>query len=152
MNMIRQIAGAMLVFATLRCPAAEPQETVTLLYGATTYSAEVADLPESRIQSDHPELLRPPSIGDKLTYCVDSGTNQLRRLIGMVVASNKLVCIDGPEIRVDGGPNRMLHSLRGITGHPRKSGSFYWMNNYEAPAMRCRAPHKVRRPVSMGVQ
>ena len=103
MNMIRHIIGAILLFSTSLCPAAEPQETVTLLYGATTYSAEVADMPESRIKSDYPELLRPPSIGDKLTYRVDSGTNQLRRLIGMVVASNKLVCIDGPEIRVDGG-------------------------------------------------
>jgi len=102
MSMIKQIIGAMLVLTTSLCSAAEQQETATLIYGSTTYPAEVADLPQNIIESDYPILLLPPSIGDKLAYCVNSGTSEIRRIKGVVVASNKLKCIDGPEVQADG--------------------------------------------------
>jgi len=101
--MIRQISGAMLVLTTSLCSAVEQQETATLIYGSTTYPSKVADLPQERIESDYQDLLLPPSVGYKFAYCVNSGTSEIRKIEGVVVASNKLECIDGPEIRYDGG-------------------------------------------------
>ena len=112
MSKKRHIAGSILVLSIALCAAADPQETALLIYGTTVYPAEIVDWPQSKIESDYPELLQLPAIGDKLAFSANRGTNQVRGLSGVVVATNLLACVDGPEIRIQGG-NRFdfLHAL-----------------------------------------
>ena len=98
MNGIRQLTTLGWIWAAVAVSAAGPDESSQFFFGAKAYPADILDAPRPRIDSEYPELLRPPAIGETFTFRICRGTNPVREIAGTVVSSNVLECADGPEI------------------------------------------------------
>ena len=106
MNGIRHIAITTGIWAALLSTAAGQTETAQVSFGTHAYPAAILDQPRAETEAKHPELFRPPSVGDAFAYRVFRGDALLREIAGTVVSSNVLDCAAGPEIAIHPGDLR----------------------------------------------
>ena len=106
MNGIRHIAVAAGFGLVLLSAAAGQTETGLFAFGDSTYPADVLDQPREQAKARCPELFRPPAVGDALAYRVFRGPELQREISAAVVATNRLDCVDGPEIAIHPGQLR----------------------------------------------
>ena len=107
MNGIRRIAITTGIWAALLSTAAGQTETAQFLFGTNAYPASVLDRPRAETEAKHPELFRPPSVGDAFAYRVLRGDALEREIAGTVVSSTVLDCAEGPEIAIHPGDLRL---------------------------------------------
>ena len=107
MNGIRHIAITTGIWAALLSSAAGQTETAQVFFGANAYPAAVLDRPRAESEAKHPELFRPPSVGDTFAYRVFRGDALEREIAGTVVSADVLACADGPEIAIHPGDLRL---------------------------------------------
>ena len=107
MDGIRHIAVGMGFWIALLSSAAGQTETAQFGFGTNTYPASILDRPRVETEAKHPELFRPPAVGDAFAYRVFRGGVLLREIAGTVVSSNVLECADGPEIALHPGDLRL---------------------------------------------
>ena len=98
MNGIRHIAVGTGIWIALLSSAAGQTETAQFFFGAKVYPASVLDRPRAETEAQHPELFRPPAVGDAFAYRVFRGDVLLREIAGTVVSPTILECAEGPEI------------------------------------------------------
>ena len=107
MNGIRHIAVKAGIGFALLSSAAGQTETAQVFFGTHAYPAAVLDQPRAETEAQHPELFRPPTLGDAFAYRVFRGDALAREIAGTVVATNVLDCADGPEIAIHPGDLRL---------------------------------------------
>ena len=107
MNGIRHIAITTGIWAALLSSAAGQTETAQVFFGANAYPAAVLDRPRAESEAKHPELFRPPSVGDTFAYRVFRGDALAREIAGTVVSTDVLDCAAGPEIAIHPGDLRL---------------------------------------------
>ena len=107
MNGIRHIAITAGIWTALLSTAAGQTETAQVFFGTHAYPAAILESPRAEMEAKHPELFRPPTLGDVFAYRVFRGGALLREIAGTVVSSNVLDCADGPEISIHSGDLRL---------------------------------------------
>ena len=113
MNGIRHIAMKAGIWVALLTSAAAQTETAQVFFGTHAYPASILDRPRAETEAQHPELFRPPTLGDAFAYRVFRGDALAREIAGTVVSADVLACADGPEIAIHPGDLR-LDLLRDI--------------------------------------
>ena len=113
MNGRRHIAIKAGIWVALLSSAAGQTETAQVFFGTHAYPAAVLDRPRAETEAQHPELFRPPTLGDAFAYRIFCNDMLTREIAGTVVATNVLDCADGPEIAIHPGDLRLdlLRSL-----------------------------------------
>lgn len=106
MSGIRHIAVGTGIWIALLCSAAGQIETAQFGFGTNAYPASVLDRPRAETEARHPELFRPPAVGDAFAYRVSRDGAPAREIAATVVSSNVLECTDGPEITLHSGDLR----------------------------------------------
>ena len=107
MNGIRHIAMKAGIWVALLTSAAGQTETAQVFFGTHAYPASILDRPRAETEAQHPELFRPPTLGDAFAYRVFRGQKLQRELSAAVIATNLLECADGPEIAIHPGELRL---------------------------------------------
>ena len=107
MSGIRHIAVGTGIGIALLFSAAGQTETAQVFFGANAYPAAVLDRPRAETETQHPELFRPPAVGDAFAYRVCRDGAPVREIAATVVSSNVLECADGPEIALHPGDLRL---------------------------------------------
>ena len=107
MNGIRHIAVKAGIGFALLSSAAGQTETAQVFFGTHAYPAAVLDHPRAETEAQHPELIRPPTLGDAFAYRVFRGDALAREIAGTVVSTNVLDCAAGPEIAIHPGDLRL---------------------------------------------
>ena len=107
MNGIRHIAMKAGIWVALLTSAAGQTETAQVFFGTHAYPASILDRPRAETEAQHPELFRPPTLGDAFAYRVFRGDALAREIAGTVVATNVLDCAAGPEIAIHPGDLRL---------------------------------------------
>ena len=107
MSGIRHIAVGTGIGIALLFSAAGQTETAQFGFGTNVYPASVLDRPRAETETQHPELFRPPAVGDAFAYRVSRDGAPVREIAGTVVSSNVLECADGPEIALHPGDLRL---------------------------------------------
>ena len=98
MNGIRHIAMKAGIWVALLTSAAGQTETAQVFFGTHAYPASILDRPRAETEAQHPELFRPPTLGDAFAYRVFRGDALAREIAGTVVSTDVLDCAAGPEI------------------------------------------------------
>ena len=106
MSGIRHIAVGTGIGIALLFSAAGQTETAQFGFGTNVYPASVLDRPRAETETQHPELFRPPAVGDAFAYRVCRDGAPVREIAATVVSSNVLECADGPEIALHPGDLR----------------------------------------------
>lgn len=101
------IATAALLGGLTLSAAAAPPEIAVFSFASNVYPFAVLEQPRADVQTEHPELLEPPGLGDAFAYRVGQGDETIRGIVATVVASNVLECADGPEIAIHPGDLRL---------------------------------------------
>ena len=107
MDGIRHIAMKAGIGFALLSSAAGQTETAQVFFGTHAYPAAVLDQPRAETEAQHPELIRPPTLGDAFAYRVFRGDALAREIAGTVVSTNVLDCAAGPEIAIHPGDLRL---------------------------------------------
>ena len=107
MNGIRHIAMKAGIWVALLTSAAGQTETAQVFFGTHAYPASILDRPRAETEAQHPELFRPPTLGDAFAYRVYRGDALAREIAGTVVSADVLACADGPEIAIHPGDLRL---------------------------------------------
>ena len=106
MSGIRHIAVGTGIWIALLCSAAGQTETAQFGFGTNAYPAAILDLPRAETETQHPELFRPPALGDAFAYRVFLGQELQREIAATVVSPTILDCTNGPEIALRPGDLR----------------------------------------------
>ena len=107
MNGIRHIAAGTGIWFALLTAAPGQAESAQFFLGTNAYPASILDHPRSETEAQHPELFRPPNVGDAFAYRVFRGEELAREIAGTVVSATVLECADGPEIALHPGDLRL---------------------------------------------
>ena len=107
MNGIRHIAMKAGIWVALLTSAAAQTETALVFFGTHAYPASILDRPRAETEAQHPELFRPPTLGDAFAYRVFRGDALAREIAGTVVSTDVLDCAAGPEIAIHPGDLRL---------------------------------------------
>ena len=107
MNGIRHIAVKAGIGFALLSSAAGQTETAQVFFGTHAYPAAILESPRAEMEAKHPELFRPPTLGDAFAYRVFRGDALAREIAGTVVSTNVLDCAAGPEIAIHPGDLRL---------------------------------------------
>ena len=107
MNGIRHIAVGMGIWLVLLSTAPGQTESAQFFFGTNDYPGSVIDRPRLETEAEHPELFRPPNVGDAFAYRVFIGDALAREIAGTVVSATVLECADGPEIALHPGDLRL---------------------------------------------
>ena len=107
MSGIRHIAVGTGIGIALLFSAAGQTETAQFGFGTNAYPASVLDRPRAETEAQHPELFRPPTLGDAFAYRVYRGDALAREIAGTVVSTDVLDCAAGPEIAIHPGDLRL---------------------------------------------
>lgn len=100
MRGIKRIMALGWILSAWTAAAESPAETYRFFFGTNVYPAGILNAPRASIESDHPELFRPPAVGDAFAFRVYQGTALVRELVATVVSPAILECANGPEIAI----------------------------------------------------
>jgi hypothetical protein len=107
MNGFRHIATGTGLWLALLSTAPGQTESAQFFFGTNAYPADLLDRPRLDSEAEHPELFRPPNVGDVFVYRVLLGNTLAREIAGTVVSASILECADGPEIALHPGDLRL---------------------------------------------
>lgn len=107
MNAIRHIAAGTGIWFALLTAVPGQAEDPQFFFGTNAYPASILDHPRSETEAEHPELLRPPIVGDAFAYRVFRGGVLARQIAATVVSATVLDCAEGPEIALHPGDLRL---------------------------------------------